>query len=450
MKDKLKNILSFEKILELYIIIQFIIDIATSFCVKYVNESLSLGIFVRTGFLIILVCYSFLKSDKKDRIKLIVFYGILGVYLVTFLAICYRTFGTFGIFSQIKGALKTFYLPIILIAFMPIWKKKNIKIKKNVLIYALLGYTGVIFLGRVLKISYLSYPLGNGEGTMGLFYAANEIGVIVSMLAPFTVLELLDGNISFVNIIAMIALVFASLELGTKVPFLSLIIMMCVVLYSCIVKLPNKNERKENIKRLLVTLVVGMLIFLLFPYMPISTNINNAYGFSVPKLINIGAGTSETVPKEKLETKEEIETAVYSSRNIYLSENLGKYRESSLIKKLFGIGYLRENIENNEVTELKLVEIDYYDIFICHGIAGTIVYLIPFMYLVFIIGKKILQNIKDVLLDRELIFMEYSIAIALLVAFTAGHVFTAPAPALFLAVNILQYCKKIDDKSGGK
>lgn len=455
MKEKLKSILNLDKILEIYIVIQFIIDVATSFCVRYVSESLSLGIFMRTAFLIVLVCYSFFKSDKKDKIKLLIFYVVLGAYLVAFLAMSYKMYGMIGFFSQIKGALKTFYLPIILVALFSIWKNKNIKLNNNIFIYTLLGYTGVIFFARIFNISYSSYPsYNNGAGTMGLFYAANEIGGILSLLAPFTFLELLNGKRKMINVIALIVLIFASLELGTKVPFISLILVIFVALYSCIVKLFNKSERKENIQKFGVIVAIAFCIIMLFPYMPISINMKNAYGISIPRLINnnnnnknIGTEPTEIPPNEKPETKEQIETAVYSSRNIYLEDNLEKYSKSSLASKILGIGYLREEPDTKEITELKLVEIDYYDIFVCHGIVGTLIYIVPFMYLFFKTLNKILKNIKKVFLDRELIFMEYSIMIALIVAFTAGHIFTAPGPALFLAINILRYCKKIDEKS---
>lgn len=448
MREKIKNIVNLENLLKIYIIIQFGIDIITSLCIRNISENLSLGIFIRTAFLIIFVCYSFVKSDKKSKIKLLIFYGGLGVYLIAFLGVCYKSFGMNGIASQIKGALKTFYLPILLIAFLPILKKKEVKIGNNVFMYALLGYTGTIVLARIFNISYPSYPLYNGEGTVGLFYAANEIGVIMSILAPITVMELMNNEKrSVINFIAVIVLILASLEIGTKVPFISLILLICAVLYSCVVKIPNKVERKENIKKLIATLVTVVGILIILPFSPIAYNLGNAYNIAIPNVFSLGnKSTPTTEPNKNLQTKEEIQTAVYSSRNVYLSENLEKYKESNIMKKIFGIGYLNEQQETKEITELKLVEIDYYDIFICHGIIGSLVYLVPFIYLFVIFIRKIVSNIKLVLLNREYILREYSILIALFIAFTAGHVFTAPAPALFLTLCIVQYCKLFDEK----
>ena len=248
-------------------------------------------------------------------------------------------------------------------------------------------------------------------------------------------------------IIAVIVLILASLEIGTKVPFISLILLICVVLYSCIVKLPNRIERKVNIRNLIATLITIVGILLVLPFSPIAYNLGNVYNIAIPNVFSLGNKQKpNTEPNKNLQTKEEVQTAVYSSRNVYLAENLEKYKDSNSIKKFFGIGYLREQPETKEITELKLVEIDYYDIFICHGIVGAIVYLIPFIYLFVIFIRKIISNIKLVLLDREYILREYSIVIALFIAFTAGHVFTAPAPALFLTLCIVQYCKLLEEE----
>lgn len=195
MKELIMKKNSLEKILGFYIVVQFLIDVATAFCVNHISESLSIGIFVRTIFMIVIVLYSLVKSDKKDRIKMIIYYGVLGAYMLAFLAISYKVHGTSFIMSQIKGLIKTFYLPIILVAFMSLFKNENIHIKSSIFVYALMGYIAIISICKFLGISYLSYPIGNGEGTMGLFYAANEIGVIIAMLAPFLAYELLTKKL---------------------------------------------------------------------------------------------------------------------------------------------------------------------------------------------------------------------------------------------------------------
>ena len=184
-----------------------------------------------------------------------------------------------------------------------------------------MGYTAIISICKFLGISYLSYPIGNGEGTMGLFYAANEIGVIIAMLAPFLAYELLNKKAKIINIIALVLFLYASLEIGTKVPILSFILLSIVSIYICIVKLVQKEEVKRNIKNMIAVVIVILVFIFAIPYMPIGTNLSNAYGINIPRVSSVFSKNKTTIPVQeppKLETKEEVENAVYSSRTIYL------------------------------------------------------------------------------------------------------------------------------------
>lgn len=445
MKEKLKNELTFEKILGFYIVIQFVIDVATSFCVKYVSESLSIGIFIRTAFMIIIAIYALIKCDKKDKIKLLVYYGFLGVYIIGFLFQCYRVFGTAMIMTQIKGVIKTFYLPIVLVALFFLWRKKDVKISNKYFIYALIGYTAVIAISRILGISYLSYPLGNGEGTMGVFYAANEIGIIISILSPFLIYELLNEKFKIINIVALLLFLYASMELGTKVPFLNLLILIVVAIYANIVKWIKEKDKKRCVANFIGIFVTAAVMFVSIGYMPIAVNISNAYGVTFPRIFTDKDGQHVPIEEPDIDTPEKLETAVYSSRNLYLKDNVSKYKEASLASKFLGIGYVTRNVETGEPQELKLVEIDYFDIFLCHGIIGTIIYLVPIMIMLFFWLKNVLRNIKSIFIEQKNIFLEYSVVISLLVAFTAGHVFTAPSSSMFLVFSILVLDKKFKD-----
>ena len=67
--EKIKQ-LNIQKLFIVFIVIQPIIDIITSVLVRHVSNVLTLGIFIRTIFMIAIVLYSFIISDKKYRIKI--------------------------------------------------------------------------------------------------------------------------------------------------------------------------------------------------------------------------------------------------------------------------------------------------------------------------------------------------------------------------------------------
>ena len=105
---------------------------------------------------------------------------------------------------------------------------------------------------------------------------------------------------------------------------------------------------------MIATLITIVGILLVLPFSPIAYNLGNVYNIAIPNVFSLGNKQKpNTEPNKNLQTKEEVQTAVYSSRNVYLAENLEKYKDSNSIKKFFGIGYLREQPETKEITELK-------------------------------------------------------------------------------------------------
>ena len=134
MIEKIKNV-NIKRICIVFILIQPILDIVTSILVRHINNIFTIGIFIRSIFMIFVAIYGILISAPKERKKILIYYGVLALYLVIFIATMYITNGKNMIFTQIKGAIKCFYLPIILVALFTIFTKKNIKINSNIYIY---------------------------------------------------------------------------------------------------------------------------------------------------------------------------------------------------------------------------------------------------------------------------------------------------------------------------
>ena len=54
--------------------------------------------------------------------------------------------------------------------------------------------------------------------------------------------------------------------------------------------------------------------------------------------------------------------------------------------------------------ELKLVEMDYCDIMLCHGVLGTIIYVIPYIYIIAIGFKELIKNLKNIFIDSKMFY----------------------------------------------
>ncbi len=478
---KMTKKINIKKIIVFYILIQPIIDVITSLLVRNVNEMLTLGIFVRTFFMIATAIYALFISNKKYRITMLIYYAILAIYLILFLVNCYANFGMTGMFTQIKGIVKTFYLPIIFIALIPIFKKNDIKIENKTIIYALFGYALVILLARVFGVAYNTYP--DKKGTIGLFYAANEIGVIMSCTAPILVLSLINGEKGKIfNFITLALYIFSVLEMGTKAPFFGAIGLAVITLIVCVVKFfstktssniakqsssaeeksmgstksisnaesenSQKQDKMKYLKKGLVTIGVIIISFIFVPYSPVGKNIKLTNGVTFPKIEfnfnknNETSGESDTEEKEE-EEEEKRQDSLISGRDDFLRDNLELYKNANVKSKIFGIGYMTEKWYI--VQPLKLIEMDYFDIVICDGIAGFILYFIPFVVFAILVIKELIKKFKKAIVNQEVWFMIYSVFISFVAALLAGHVLTAPASGIFISVILIQLLFKLKD-----
>lgn len=446
----LLNKINIKKILIIYIILQPIIDVITSLLVRNVSEVLTLGVIVRTLFMVGIAIYSLFICDKKYRTKMIIYYTILAIYIISFIVNMFLNYGASGMITQIKGLVKTFYLPIILVALIPILKNKNNRIDNKIFIYSLLGYTLVIFIAKILGIGYATYEGTDKAGTVGLFFAANEIGAIICCLAPILVSCLLRNNNSLkyniIYIVTLILYIFSLLEMGTKAPFFGAIGLVVVTICVCLIQFFSSKKKGYLIKGS-ITILITLVTFILVPYNSIGINIQKTNGVSFPKILDLIQGSIKENEEQEIQPQEQnitqYQTSLVSGRDEFLANNLEIYKNSSMQNKILGIGYMKQN--DSELTQLKLVEMDYFDIALCHGIVGFIVYFAPFVILAIAIIKNLFKNIKKVLLNQEVCFMIYSVIDVMGAALLAGHVLTAPASGIYVSVIIIQLHEKIKE-----
>lgn len=425
----IKKRINFENIFIIYIILQPIIDIITSLCVRNISEKLTFGIFIRTIFMLYAIVYAIFKLDKKDKWKLLIYYAFIALYCIVFLVSSYLKYGMSMIFTQIKGLIKTFYFPIILASFLMIFKEKKYLSKQKYLNIALAIYVLTIVICKILSIGYPTYPLKANVGTIGLFYAGNEISAIIAIIAPVCFLSFISQKFSIIKAIFCALTIFAMLEIGTKVSFVSVIGLIFLSLIVSIIKL-IKREDKTFYKQFVSLLLIGILTFLFIGNTPSGKNIG------IKQLLFNNKEITSVEKKDKKKTVNKTSTNLLSGRNNFFKANLSNFKKSSVFDKLVGIGYISP--VKQVIQERKLVEIDYCDIFFCHGVFGTIVYIIPLAILIFISLKNLFTKFVINIKNYTLIFYMYSILISFGIALTAGHVFVAPAVSMFLILIILE------------
>ncbi len=362
------------------------------------------------------------------------YYAVLFVYMVIFLVNHYLQFGTSMIILQIKGLMKSFYLPVVLVALLPIFKAYTIKIEEKTLNTPLFIYVITIFVCSVVGIAFPTYRTGDRAGTVGLFHSANEIGAILCILSPFFIKGLLAEKFYISKGIIFVLFVYAILQVGTKVPYFGVMILIALLVGICLICAKVKKQ-PYLYKRAGLFFICFILIYGITGLTPVGENLTKIYGDIFP----ITMADIRKQPTQVVEIKnfEELKTTTVSGRNDYLKANKEKFASSDLYGKMMGISF----VNKEEGQELKLTEMDYYDILFCNGIVGTILFAIPI--LVFAIAFLRYTMFHKSRIPLELI---YSIGMAGAVALLAGHVIVSPAVSIYLVVIVLKYDFEIRQK----
>lgn len=444
MKQKVKELISkinFENIFILFIILQPIIDILTSLCVRNISEKLTLGIFIRAAFMLYIMIYTIIKVDKKSRWQILIYYSCIAIYSIAFMINSYTKYGLTMIVAQVKGLIKTFYFPIILASLLMIFKKNEYSSKQKYLNISLAIYVLTVVVCKIFSVGYETYPMKPKAGTIGLFYAGNETSAIIAMLAPICFAAFISNKFSVLNAILCVLTVFAMLEIGTKVAFVSTAVLIILTLILSVIKL-IKKEVKGFYKQFITLLLIGLLTFLFVGNTSVGKNLNINPILLKKQITAIEPEEAEEETEEKDVNTDP--TVLLSGRNNFFKSNLKKYNNASISDKSVGLGYIAP--KKDVIQERKLVEIDYFDIFFCHGILGTLIYIIPLAALIMISIKNFFTKFVNNMKNHTLILMIYSVLIGFGIALMAGHVFTAPAVSMFLILSMLEMFRILKNK----
>jgi hypothetical protein len=259
--------------------------------------------------------------------------------------------------------------------------------------------------------------------------------------------------------VSIITCLLSVIFLGTKVPFLGFAaINGFIIVYYIILLIYNKSGKSKvsefNFKKIVFT-SIGLLVLMVlsFPLSPLYKNVQRNYSDIIQRVVNNTSGIDNNKvhnEKNKIEvnknredknndpvSKDELTTAMLSKRTVYAQRLKEKFNNSSITKKLLGMGYNVEIETINGLYTKKTVELDQLDILYRHGIIGAIIYFTQLIVIILSILKCICTNIRY-LLNVDVIISIFSMLLALSIAFTAGHVLTAPGVGFFLIIILIK------------
>ncbi|HDR4726465.1 O-antigen ligase family protein [Bacillus cereus group sp. Sample62] len=440
----------FPHFLLLFIVFQPILDLLTSFSIYVLHMSATVGIVVRFAFMLLALGYLLLHHKQQGAKKYILYLCLFGIVLAIGLVnnLMVKSPVSFG--EEVKFILKSVYPIVLLFGYIIALKElKNNDYAFHKIItyflYATLILSISIIAAMATGTDFPSYP-NSKIGSRGWFFAGNDLSSIFAIMFPIVVLYSVHKTTSFSKAyywIPTVVAMYASIMIGTKVGYGAIVITLGIALFFLFIEYMIHRKKEGKGFTYLVNTVVAAVVLggllVLTPQTPIAKNMTihlqiYEYKKSVQeeKDRKEGKVVTEEEHKQGELTDSEMKSLIYSDRDKFLKVYKQYYKEAPLSQKLFGMGYA-----GNYTTKMKLVEMDFHDLFFAFGIVGFLMYLLPLLYFGIKIFIRIITNFKKLFSVKHMLLAS-TLVLSLGIGFMSGHVLTAPAVSIFFVV-ILAY-----------
>lgn len=440
----------FPHFLLLFIVFQPILDLLTSFSIYVLHMSATVGIVVRFAFMLLALGYLLLHHKQQGAKKYILYLCLFGIVLAIGLVnnLMIKSPVSFG--EEVKFIMKSVYPIVLLFGYIIALKElKNNEFAFHKIItyflYATLILSISIIAAMATGTDFPSYP-NSKIGSRGWFFAGNDLSSIFAIMFPIVVLYSVHKTTSFSKVyywIPTVLAMYASIMIGTKVGYGAIVITLGIALFFLFIEyMMHRKKEGKGFTYLINTIVAAIVLgglLVLTPQTPIAKNMSihlqiYEYKKSVQdeKDRKEGKVVKEEEHKQGELTDSEMKSLIYSDRDKFLKVYKQYYKEAPLSQKLFGMGYA-----GNYTTKMKLVEMDFHDLFFAFGIVGFLMYLLPLLYFGIKIFIRLITNFKKLFSVKHMLLAS-TLVLSLGIGFMSGHVLTAPAVSIFFVV-ILAY-----------
>ena len=441
-------------ILTVYILCQPLLDVLTGLGAEW-NHPITAGVIVRSVVIVLVFLYAVFLSDFPGKRRAMIFTGALVGYLILFMAHMFMV-GSFSLcVSNVREVVKTFFAPFMLVFLWSVYRQYGYLVSAESIAWAGALYVSVIPISEFTESGYYSYG-SSGYGQRGWFYAANEVGCVIALAAPFTIWYCLKiiptvtkktwwkGALACW---ALFAVAYSANFLGTKIIFAAITLYCAAVFIWQLVQLRKERTRTRKIQ----TVTMGAMLFLtLGIFLLNSPLLRYLVQVYLPLLHNepeitiaswgeeIQAAAKGTWLMNLLNSNELLESIdqILSRRMLSSAPAVQVYTEEGIAAKLLGIGYANAAAYSRPMYFM--VEMDPLSMLIRHGIVGFLLYYVPYLgFLGWAIGqffKRIGQRMSSLRYCTAL----YCTLVGFGISTIAGHALVAPAVATFLLVVAFQ------------
>ncbi len=447
--EEVRNKIAKLSLFDLFILFSPIIDLITSFSIRYFNLSVTFGMIIRSCFLLYMLYYFFFKIKSEYKKISLIYLLILFLYCFLHLFNIYFLKGLSVFISEFKILIKMFYFPIILVVIFNHFSISKNKMSKNLFHNVSIMYLFLIVIAIITNTSFQTYTYVK-NGFTGWFFSPNEISAILSMLSPFIIIKIMKNYKKLYVYICLYLYTYIMLLIGTKVPFLGILLSILGYLFVYGARfILDKENRPRFIKFVKIPVILPIIIsvaIVIFLYKGSTLYYNMAQHKKI--IIEQYKEDGQQNNQDMILKKRDYINLIFSGRENFNSIMYKKFIQANTKEQLFGLGYI--DIENKFNRQYNIVEIDYADIFYLYGIYGFVVYFIMFVIMLIDIIILSIKRFKTIIFNDSIIPYYISIVLMLGIALFAGRSFTAPAvsiyPAIIIPLLYLEINKESDEK----
>lgn len=388
----------------IYLFISPILDVITSFSIHYMGKSMPIILGIKLFFLFFLFILNVIEKEKKS-----IWYSMcLFIYFLFFLFIMIYEKGLSSTYFEMQSLFRTFYFPCSFLFLYSLQKKKKFVVEEKKLCFVLFLYLFFLVVPELFQFGFQSYAITKAGG-LGFFYSTNEISGILAILGPFLLSYLKNKN-WIMRIFLFLLYLAGILVIGTKVPILAFCITIFCFLLFLFKQLWKRKEFKKFISSISIS-IIGLLCF-----------IGILFTSSFYQNIKTHLDFLEIKEVSDLFTFHHIDHFIFSERLSFLQDTSLQYQNSSWFLKTVGIGITK--LDGEAISSMKMIEMDYFDVFYHYGILGMFLFFLPF----FFISWK-----RNYLLEEKI-----SIFLIFLLALFSGHILVAPSVSILVACVLLE------------
>jgi len=458
--NKIKDKLTLENMLCLFIIICPILDMASFIFRNYFNTTFSPATILRPVIPIIALAIIFFK--EKIKLKLIGVGAIYGIYAIIHLWIftTIKSGSSFGsVTNELQYLINYSFMILNLFIYTHVFRNKSTdKLKKSILI-AVTVYISSIFISIITQTSSSTYI--EGIGYKGWFETGNSVGAIL-ILSMFIILNMIKNKKYryWALIITVLVGIYTTTLLGTRVGLFGFI--AALFLFGVSEVLVAILKRIQLNKKILIGSICTIITIVILVATVGSNTLKRREHL---KEVELGNEEQTHISNALLEIKEKIdnneleegymdEASKQSIQDLYNYANEHKIANNDMrMQQLIYNTYLVKNQSNiiyilfgngfqANFNEL-ILEMEIPAFLFNFGIIGFMLYFIPvfaiFVYGI-VVGIKQRRNI-----DNEYLMLIFGILFSFVFSFLSGYTFFHASSMIVVVVLCTLLLGKINE-----